>query len=72
MTATPSEASSKEASKTEVSGSLSITTDIAPTPMATPSISGSPGRCDSAMPPAAPTNRAGKVGPPRKLLRDTP
>ena len=72
MTARPSEASSRVASRTEVSGSLSITTAIAPMPMATPSISGSPGRCDSAMPPAAPMNRAGKVGPPRKLLRDTP
>ena len=72
MTARPSEDSSREASRTEVSGSLSITTDIAPMPMATPSTSDSPGRCDSATPPAAPTNRAGKVGPPRKLLSDSP
>ena len=72
MTARPSEASSRVASRTEVSGSLSITTDIAPMPMATPSTSGRPGRCDSATPPAAPRNMAGKVGPPRKLLSDTP
>ena len=72
MTARPSEASSREASRTEVSGSLSMTTDIAAMPMATPSTSGSPGRCDSATPPAAPRNRAGNVGPPRKLLSETP
>jgi len=36
ITSRPSEDSSKVASKTEVSGSLSITTVIAPMPMATP------------------------------------
>jgi hypothetical protein len=45
---------------------------MAPIPMATPSISGSPGRCDNAMPPAAPRNMAGNTGPPRKLLSDAP
>ena len=72
MTARPSEASSRVASRTEVSGSRSITTDIAPMPMATPATSGSPGRCDSAMPPTAPMNIAGNVGPPRKLLSEMP
>ena len=60
------------ASSTEVSGSLSITADIAPMPMATPDTSGSPGRCDIAIPPAAPMNMAGNTGPPRKLLIDAP
>ena len=72
ITARASDPSSREASKTEVSGSLSITTVIAPMPMATPSTSGSPGRCDRATPPAAPRNMAGNVGPPRKPLSDAP
>ena len=72
MTARPSDASSSEASRTEVSGSLSITTDIAPMPMATPATSDSPGRCDSRTPPTPPRNRAGNVGPPRKLLSEIP
>ena len=72
VTGTPSEPSSRLASRTEVSGSLSITADIAPMPMATAGTSGSPGRCDMAMPPAAPMNMAGKMGPPRKLLSDAP
>ena len=71
MRARPSEASSSVASSTEVIGRVSITTLIAPMPMATPAIIGSPGRWDRAMPPAAPMNMAGKTGPPRKLLSDT-
>lgn len=39
---------------TDVSGSPSITTDIAPMPMASPATMGRPGRWDIAMPPAAP------------------
>ena len=57
-------------SSTEVSGRPSIVTAMAPMPMATPAIMGRPARCDSAMPPAAPMNMAGKVGPPRKALSD--
>ena len=49
-----------------------MTTLIAPMPMATPATSCSPGRCDMAMPPTEPIYRAGKTGPPRKLLSDTP
>ena len=71
VTASPSEASSKVASSTEVSGSRSIATVIAPMPMATAGTSGRPGRCDIAAPPTAPMNIAGKTGPPRKLLNDT-
>jgi hypothetical protein len=41
MTARPSESSSKEGSRTEVSGRVSMTTDIAPMPMATPESIGS-------------------------------
>ena len=51
MTARPSDASSREASKTEVSGSLSMTTDMAPMPMATPSNKWQPGQVDRATPP---------------------
>jgi hypothetical protein len=60
------------ASSTAVIGSVSITAVIAPMPMATPATSGSPGRCDAAIPPTAPMKIAGKIGPPRKLLSDTP
>ena len=72
VTASPSENSKIVASSTEVSGSVSITTDIAPRPMATAGTSGNPGRCDRAMPPAAPMNSAGKIGPPRKLPSEMP
>jgi hypothetical protein len=60
-------------SSTAVSGSPpSMTTVIAPIPRPTPSIRGRPGRWDRAIPPAAPMNMPGKVGPPRKQLSDTP
>jgi hypothetical protein len=49
-----------------------MTTLIAPMPMATPAAIGNPGSCDSAIPPAAPRNIAGKTGPPRKLASDAP
>ena len=49
-----------------------MATVIAPMPIATPAIIGRPGRCESAMPPAAPMNRAGKIGPPRKQLSERP
>ncbi len=39
-----------------------MTTHIAPIPMATPATIGSPGRCESAIPPAAPRNIAGNTG----------
>ena len=67
ITASPSEPSRSVASITEVSGSPSITTDMAPIPIARPGTSSIPGRCDAAMPPAAPMNIAGNTGPPRKL-----
>ena len=72
ITSRPSENSSRVASITEVRGSLSIATDMAPMPMATPATSGRPGAWDSAMPPAAPRNIAGKTGPPRNALSDRP
>ena len=49
-----------------------MATVIAPMPMAAPPIIGRPGRCERAMPPAAPMNMLGKIGPPRKLLSDRP
>jgi len=70
ITAGPSDSSNRVANKTEVNGSLSITTHIAPMPMATPGTSGNPGRCDIATPPAAPRNIAGNAGPPRKPASD--
>lgn len=54
MTASPSVSTRSVASITEVSGSPSITTDIAPIPIAIPATMGSPGRCDMAIPPAVP------------------
>lgn len=72
MTASPSEASRRVASSTEVSGSVSMTALIAPMPIAAPATAGSPGRCENAMPIAAPMYIAGKIGPPRKALSDTP
>ena len=71
IAASPSEASSSVASSVEVSGSASITVDIAPMPIATAGTSSSPGRCDAAMPPAAPMNIAGNTGPPRNALSDS-
>lgn len=71
MTRTPSEYSSRVASSTEVSGSVSMMADIAPMPMAAPVTGSSPGRCEISRPIAAPMNREGKIGPPRKLLSET-
>ena len=68
-----SEARNTIVSSTAVSGSPpSMTTSIAPMPMPTPSMSGRPGRWDRAIPPAAPMNMPGKVGPPRKPLSEKP
>ena len=47
-----------------------MVTVMAPMPMATPAIIGRPARWERAIPPAAPMNMAGKVGPPRKLLSE--
>ncbi len=72
MTASPSLASSSVASSVELNGSRSITVLMAPMPMATPGTRVSPGRWAAAIPAAAPTNIAGKIGPPRKLDREIP
>jgi len=56
--------------RTAVRGSWSIPAVIAAIPIAAPAIIGRPGRCDSAIPPAAPMNMPGKVGPPRKPLSE--
>jgi len=71
VTAKLSDESNSTASSTAVSGSRSIPTTMAPMPIATAGTSGSPGRCDSATPPAAPMKIDGKIGPPRKLLSET-
>jgi hypothetical protein len=62
----PSVPRKRVVSSTAVIGSCSIPAVIAPIPMAAPAIIGRPGRCDIAIPPAAPMNIPGKVGPPRK------
>ncbi len=64
----PLDSSSSVASSTEVMGSRSMAAVIAPMPMAAPAIKPRPGRCESAIPPTAPMNIAGKIGPPRNEL----
>lgn len=64
MTVSPCDPSSRVASRTETNGSLSIAVLIAPTPMANPATRDSPGAWESRMPPAAPTNIAGRRGLP--------
>src|SRR3954452_15433086 len=54
------------------SGSPSIATVAAPMPTATAGVSANPGRCDAISPAAAPRNRAGNTGPPRKLPSEIP
>jgi hypothetical protein len=66
MTVIPSVPRKRVVSSTAVIGSRSIATVIAPIPMATAGTSGNPGRWDRPIPPAAPRNIAGNVGPPRK------
>jgi hypothetical protein len=53
-----------------VKGSVSIVAHIAPMPIATAGIIGSPGRCEAAIPPAAPMNIDGNTGPPRNELSE--
>jgi hypothetical protein len=67
---TPSAPSRRVASSVDVNGSVSIVADIAPMPIATAGIIDSPGRCEAAIPPAAPMNIAGKMGPPRNELSE--
>src|SRR5262249_2885224 len=59
------------ASSTQVSGRRSIETDTAPIPIAVPVSMGSPGRCDIAIPSAAPRNSDGNTGPPRNEARQS-
>ena len=54
------------------SGSRRNATDIAPMHTGIATDDGKPGRWDNAMPPAAPMNIAGNVGPPRKDPREIP
>jgi hypothetical protein len=59
------------ASIVAVSGSVSITVHIAPMPIAAAGMTSSPGRCDAAIPAAAPMNIAGRPGRPRNELSDS-
>ena len=70
-TVMPSVPRNSVVSSTAVSGKPSSTAHIAPMPIAAPATAGSPGRWDSAMPPAAPMNIDGKIGPPRKVASAT-
>src|SRR4051812_31414612 len=66
----PADPVSSSASTTEDSGSRRIDTAIAPIKAATAGVSAYPGRGEAITPMTAPRNRAGKVGPPRKLPMD--
>src|SRR3954447_14049575 len=70
ITFRPSDESSNVARSTDVRGKDSMVQLIAPMPIANAGTSGRPGRCDAAIPPAAPMNIAGNTGPPRKLDSD--
>ena len=70
MRATASERKSRLGSSTAVIGIRNAPATIAPTPMAAPAIMGSPPTWESAMPPAAPMNMLGKIGPPRNPLSE--
>ena len=72
MTSVPSLNINRVASSVAVMGSLSMTVHMAPIPMATPGTSDMPGRCDAAIPAAAPMNIDGNTGPPRKLESESP
>ena len=69
--AAPADPVISRASTTEDSGSLRIDTAIAPMSAATAGVSEYPGRWAAIRPKTAPMNRAGKVGPPRKLPIDS-
>ena len=56
---------SNVASTTADSGNRRMATVAAPSPTATAGVSEKPGRWEAMMPPAAPRNTAGNVGPPR-------
>ena len=67
---TASERKRRLGSSTAVIGMRSAPATMAPTPMAAPAIMGSPPTWESGMPPAAPMNMLGKIGPPRKPLSE--
>ena len=70
VTDRPSLPSRRVARRVEVSGSLSIAQDSAPIPIPIAGPRSIPGSPLTAIPSTAPTNMAGKTGPPRKALRD--
>ncbi len=65
-----SERKSRLGSSTAVIGMRNAPATIAPTPMAAPATTGNPPTCERAMPPAAPMNMLGKIGPPRNPLSE--
>ena len=70
MRATASERKSRLGRSTAVMGIFKAPATIAPTPMAAPATIGSPPTWERAMPPAAPMNMLGKIGPPRNPLSE--
>src|ERR1700677_5081888 len=70
MTATASERKSRLGRSTAVMGIFNAPATMAPTPMAAPATTGSPPTWERAMPPAAPMNMLGKIGPPRNPLSE--
>ena len=70
MRATASERKSRLGRSTAVMGIFNAPATIAPTPMAAPATMGNPPTWERAMPPAAPMNMLGKIGPPRNPLSE--
>jgi hypothetical protein len=69
-TVSPAWEVSRRAITTDASGSLRIDTQAAAIKAATAGVSENPGRSAARSPATVPRNRAGNVGPPRKLPRE--
>ena len=71
MAASPSAPAAAWPAAPPSAGASASTVHIAPIPIAAAGTNSSPGRCEAAIPAAAPTNIAGNTGPPRKLESDS-
>ena len=72
VTETPSAPSSSTARRVDVRGNRSMATHMAPMPIAIAGAVLMPGSPAITMPSTAPTSMAGKIGPPRKALSESP
>ena len=68
----PSVPNSRVPNRVEVMGNRSIAAHIAPIPIPMPAARAIPGSSAAAIPNTAPTNMAGKTGPPRNALSERP